>query len=408
MDFKWVVPDANFYSRKSKLKVNLSCSEPLDKAFYNYAIKYKTSASLLVDYLINGNDIRALDSYFFPLAFLYRHSIELVLKSICFKHIKDSKKGIEFLRKTFHNLGELFEMVKQLEVSILSDDADGIEWITNYFKSINEIDKESDSFRYPFSINFDREYSIKPIFNKQTHINLVAFANKMEVAYELLCDIYNSTFGSITDYIDLEPIFLEEGGHYHDQSVLGYKYSAYKFYLFTTAYTESADFLFKQIEKEEENVESLFLPMCYLFRNALELSLKETLVEECSYTFQEAIAHVHDKKHKVMGLWNLIKDEICEHANAPEGDSTTKDAGLYIKQINDFDGESDKFRYPVNKYLTYHFKNPKYLDVKHINLFFGEILSFLSGVNAMMSSHNEIKAEIEAEYRSEMMTDYYE
>ena len=98
---------------------------------------------------------------------------------------------------------------------------------------------------------------------------------------------------------------------------------------------------------------------------------------------------------------------MFEHANPSEGDTTLKDAELYIKQINDFEGASDKFRYPVDKWLKYHFKNPKYFDVEHINLFFNEILSFLNSVNSMMSSHNEIQAEMESEYSSEMMSDYY-
>ncbi len=406
MDFKWVKSDANFYLRNSGLEVDLCCKENLDLEFYNYSRKFKVSASMIMEYLIDGDDIRALDCYFFTLAFLYRHSIELVLKAICFKHITENNRRKEFLRDTFHNLGEIFECVKSFEESSLNEDIEGANWLTEYFKSINDIDKESDSFRYPFSINYNGKYTIKPIFDKQTHINLVAFANKMEIAFELLSEVYQSAYGSTTEYSNYEPTFLEEGGHYHGQSVLGYKYSTHKFYLYTIAYTESAEFLFEKISKNEEHTKLLFIPMCYLYRNAVELSLKETLVEECSFTFQEAIKHIHRKKHKIMGLWNLIKNEITEHASAPEGDTTVNNAELYIKQINDFDGASDKFRYPVNKSLEFHFKNHKILDVKHINQYFGEVLSFLSGVNGMMSDHNEILAELEAEYRSEMMSEH--
>lgn len=392
---EWVRPNADLYLIQNDLKVDICCSDPLDVAFYNYSKKYIISASLLADKTIEGKDIRVKDSYFFPIAFLYRHSIELILKAICFKHIDNKEDGVKFLKGTFHNLGELFERVKNFELSIESYDSNAVEWLTNYFESINKSDKESDSYRYPFSISYNGKYSIKPIFNEQTHINLVTFDNKMKVAYELLSSIYSSTPGDCTKYRDFDPIFLEKGGLYYGRCIVGYKYSSCEFYTHTNAYKESVELLYDQIENDEVNAENLFLPMCYLYRNALELSLKETLVEECSYTFQESIRHIHNKKHKVMGLWNLIKKEISEHANVTDDDTIEKDAEVYIRQINDFDGASDKFRYPVNKWLSYHFKKSKYFDVKHVKLFFSEILSYLSGVNHMMYEDNLIKAELE-------------
>ena len=152
--------------------------------------------------------------------------------------------------------------------------------------------------------------------------------------------------------------------------------------------------------------------MCYLYRNAVELSLKQILFEECSFELDEALMYMNKKKHKVVGLWNLIKIEIEEHANAPEGDTTLTNVENYIIQLNNIDGTSDKFRYPTDKNLNLHFKDSKEVDVDNVNDFFGQLLSFLSAVDLMMSEHNEPKAEIEAEYRSEMefyydRDDYY-
>lgn len=406
MKHDWVVPNANFYGKNGDTKIDMLCKNKIDVEFFDYSIKFKESAYVLADHTLEGNDISSLDCYFFTLAFLYRHSIELVLKAIFFKEISDVEVQKNFLKSTYHNLSELFDYITKMEGVCLSNDLDGVNWLIQYFESINDVDKESDSFRYPFSISFDGKYSIKPVFDKQTHINLIAFVNKMEITYELLSDIYVGNFGSHKDYKEYSPTFLEEGGQYYGQSVLGYKYASHKFYLYTTAYTESASILFNKIMENKDLVGIHFIPMCYLFRNAIELSLKETLVEECSFNFQNSIKSIHRKKHKVLGLWNLIKSEIMEHANPPAGDTTAEDAELYIKQINDFDGKSDKFRYPVTKDIEYHFKKSKILDAENVHQFFVEILSFLGGINSMMSAHNEIQAEIESEFYSDMMGYY--
>lgn len=106
-------------------------------------------------------------------------------------------------------------------------------------------------------------YSIKPVFDKQTHIDLLAFANKMEVAFELLNLIYKNNFGLSTYYNNYKPIFLEEGGSfYYSQSVVGYKYSSEKFYPYVKAYTESAEYLYKRICENKSLKNILFIPMC--------------------------------------------------------------------------------------------------------------------------------------------------
>jgi hypothetical protein len=94
---------------------------------------------------------------------------------------------------------------------------------------MNDIDRDSDSFRYPFSLKRDENtfgegtkvFSIRLFFEEQIHINLVAFTSKMEVAYSILNAYYNN---KTTDdrYKKYRPIFLEEGGAYYGQSVLGY------------------------------------------------------------------------------------------------------------------------------------------------------------------------------------------
>jgi len=409
MDIKWPVADADFYRIKGSNIIEIQNKSKLDEEFYKYALKFKDSAHILTEHLFEKADISKLDIYFFSVAFLYRHSIELILKTIAFKYIVNLEGRKAFVKDTFHNLSEILKTITHFVRSFVDGDMDAYDWLISYFDDINLIDKASDSFRYPFGISIEvpKRYSIKPAFDKQTHINLEAFVNKMEVAFELLDSLYQEKFGSCTDYKDYKPIFLEEGGSYYGQSVVGYNYNKAKFYPYVRAYTQSAEYFHKIICENNGLKDTIFIPMCYLFRNAIELSLKETLFEESSFSFQEALKHINKKKHSILGLWNLIKEEIKEHADAPEEDMTVPNVDNYINQLHNVDSSADKFRYPTNKHLDLHFRDKKKFEIDNVYQFFAQLASFLSAVNSMMSSHNEQKAEMEAEYRSEMKS-YYE
>lgn len=403
LEIKWPISNASFCKVNGGNIVDLKNEENLDEEFYDYGIKFKEAAHLLTEHLLEGNDISKLDIYFYSLAYLYRQSLELILKAIGFKYIISLEERKVFLKDTFHNLSEILSYIEPFFQVHFDKDLCGYEWLRAYFKDIEIIDKESDAFRYPFGIfiekiysgfEYRKRYSIKLLFDKQTHINLIAFANKMEVAFELLDEIFQESYGESDCYVTYTPTFLEEGGSYYGQSVVGYSYSLERFYPYVRAYTESAEYLYNMICINNKLKDTLFIPMCYLYRNAVELSLKQILFEECSFTLDEALSHIHKKKHKVVGLWNLIKTEIKEHANASREDMTILNVENYIAQLNNIDGTSDKFRYPTDKHLNLHFKKAKRYDVDNINDFFGQLLSFLSAVDSMMSVHNEWKSEI--------------
>lgn len=125
----------------------------------------------------------------------------------------------------------------------------------------------------------------------QIHIDLIKFANKFEVAYEIIKKWYLKEQDDAVEWKELEPVFIETGGYYYGQSVVGYKYSRAEFYPYTKAYLETANYLKWYMKKEtdlgnSECKERLFLPMCYLYRNCVELSLKTIWFEEIGEDFQ--------------------------------------------------------------------------------------------------------------------------
>lgn len=321
-----------------------------------------------------------------------------------------------FVKDTFHNLSSVLDVITPYIDSFINGDIAAYNWLVSLFDDMSLIDKESDSFRYPFGITVvkdddpfsekPKQYAIKPFIEKQTHIDLVAFANKMEIAFDILNSYYFESVQIKDYYKKYRPILLEEGGSYYGQSVLGYSYSRNRFSPFVESYTESAKCLLDFVADNKSEKETLLFPICYLYRNAIELALKEILFEESSYDYQSALRKISKSKHKILGLWNSIKGDIGRHANAPENDSNLNNAEKYINQLNDFDSAADKFRYPTNKYLELHFKKAKKLDINNVAEFFGQLAYFLQGVCLMMSHQNDMQAEMEAEYREES-DDYY-
>lgn len=411
MEIDWPVPDADFNKIVNGEIVVIEMKADIKEGLYDYAVSFKEAAHILTEYLINEPRIDRLDFYFFSVAYFYRHSVELILKAIAFNYILELDKRKTFLKDTFHSLGKIFETITPYIQELIEMEA--YDWITKYFIDINTIDKESDSFRYPFRIctekknicfNEEKIFSIKPIFEKQTHIDLVAFANKLEIVFDLLDSVYKNKVISDKFYKQYNPVFIEQGGNYYGQSVVGYGYNKEKFYPFVRAYNESAEYLYKRICKDSNLKDILFIPMCYMYRNAVEISIKEILFEECNFTFQKAVEYMSRKKHSILGLWNIIKGPVTHHADAPKGDVTIENVERYITQLHNIDSSSDKFRYPTNKNLDYHFRGKQKFDIDNVNKFFSELLSFLSGVNGLMAQYNEWQAEMMYNYNS---SDYY-
>ena len=74
-----------------------------DMALYGLREGYKNSADELVEIVLkNGSDTRKLDTYVFPIVFLYRHSIEISLKHIYFRAYGVFPKQCQQLKRYWH------------------------------------------------------------------------------------------------------------------------------------------------------------------------------------------------------------------------------------------------------------------------------------------------------------------
>lgn len=392
-EIQWPRLDADFrrVEKGSEYIIEFKNSENIESEFLNYAVNFHKAGNLIADYLIPERDNGKKDSWFFPMVYLYRQALELILKSIAFKSIKDMEQRKEYLNNVGHNLNKCFDYV----INNLNHECkcESIEWLEKYLNDITYVDRESDVFRYPFSNS-----GIK-FFEKQVNVNLACLKTNMNTAFYILKDIYDEVDIKNKEYSAYKPIFLISGGDYFEQSSIGWKPigNRYDFYPYVKGYLDSGDYIRDIIFQDKKENQKLFLPMCYLYRNSVELLLKEILIQDVNIDYERAMRIITRKKHSVLGIWNTIKSEI-EKCSPSDEDTTVSIVETYIKKLQNIDSCSDKFRYPVDKRLKNNFNKPEKYDIKNMALCFKELITFLECVDGELSERREWEKEMESYY----------
>lgn len=276
----------------------------LAQDFNTYANNFLSAGNLITNELIKTGQIAKLDTWYFALVYLYRQSLELMLKANVFNLESDENKQKEIIGRVRHDLSQAFsEVIKLSNTNISSND--NLIWLEKYLEDISNIDKSSDMFRYPFG----NDLSI--VFEHQTHVDLIANYYNFNKAFDILHRFYKEGIFHTEKYSEkvcYEPKLIVEGGSFYGQSVVGYKYNKRAFYPYYTSYEECGRFLRNYMLNNFDD--SLFMPMCYMFRNALELGLKRIIVEDSHLDALKKLKVLKKKKHSLMGLWNSVCNEL--------------------------------------------------------------------------------------------------
>ena len=115
-----------------------------------YIVGYKEAGDSLVNSVADGSG--TADSLIFPIVFLYRHYIELRLKSL----LHDGRRllDIEHKQKSEHQLSKLWPKVRDILVELWPDgsksDLAAFDRLINQFE---QVDPRSTTFRYPKDFN---------------------------------------------------------------------------------------------------------------------------------------------------------------------------------------------------------------------------------------------------------------
>lgn len=110
-------------------KVKVITNKPIEEEFFNYANNFKYAAHILAKDALYSNEIAILDINFFSVAFLYRHSIELLLKAIGFQYIKEDEERKLFLKETRHNLYGILKYISEHIKESIELDKEAYNWM---------------------------------------------------------------------------------------------------------------------------------------------------------------------------------------------------------------------------------------------------------------------------------------
>lgn len=171
-----------------------------DTALIGVKMGYKNSADDLVDIALREGEksnIRTLDTYIFPIVFLYRNSIETSLKSIYFRFCGEILKGVHDLVVLWDNLNKdvllefekdtFIEQVKSYkkeyrQYKIEGKDKQNIRRLLTEFNNLK--DTNADVFRYLI----DKKGEL--YFTESKFVDYDNLKETMEYIYEFLDFLY--------------------------------------------------------------------------------------------------------------------------------------------------------------------------------------------------------------------------
>ncbi|MBU3206984.1 hypothetical protein KPL33_08330 [Clostridium algidicarnis] len=158
----------------------------VETQFYGYMEGYKEAADNLIEYATNSKDIKTLDTFIFPICFLYRQYLELAMKNIFLKYSGSSEEDkVKVIKNVSHNLNEMWKkMVLIISEETTNEEKEDIKIVRDYIKQFSDFDKSSFTFRYPINKELDL------LFKEEKFLDLINLRERMNELYNFFegCD----------------------------------------------------------------------------------------------------------------------------------------------------------------------------------------------------------------------------
>jgi hypothetical protein len=157
--------------------------------FAGYTMGYKGAADCLVDSVIRSRNPSKLDTYIFPILFLYRQYLELEMKGIYLKYSHENRlKKIKEIKDCSHNLMRIWNRIVPIITEYASEgDIEAVGIVEKYIQQFHNFDTTSISFRYPIDNKLDL------IFDGEKRISYTNLKQRM--------DELESFFNGVTGYL---------------------------------------------------------------------------------------------------------------------------------------------------------------------------------------------------------------
>lgn len=158
-------------------------------------------------------------------------------------------------------------------------------------------------------------------------------------------------------------------------------------------YKLAADLLVQQVERDQRNQDLLIYPIVFLYRHALEVSLKHLIWvgSQLRDTRPELSTH-----HRLVPLWRQCRpiiEEVWPHGSKEDLEA----AGALLEQFETRDPNSTVFRYPVTKEGLPAHSSSEHIHIGNFAKVANGVLSLLDGCASGFSQCIQHKWDTECE-----------
>lgn len=375
--------------------VEIKWTKVLFDDYMRLAKNYSQAGYLVLKEIIeSGHDNIKSDMWFMPGIYFMRQSFELGLKALICRVYSRKPEIQKIFIDCGHDLVELFLRYDKKGEDYLLDVEK--QWLVKYLTTLEEVDKKSDLFRFPFEDEFLSQFGNKFLDN-------VAIANNMVQAFSIIgkclnCGLYDS---NIEFYADYDPEFLILTNHGIGNCHLWEPISDDGFHTKITGYIAVSDFIYYNCKML--TLEDKVFPLIFLLRNSIELCLKRLFYSRVDTGVPEHIFLSKRRSHLLKkDLWKNVRPMIEYYANETGNDLKIIDiVEAYILELDALDKNGDRFRYPTSYSLEYYHDGKKF-DFKNVFQYMRALINFLESCDSMLDAI--------ADYESDMHTyynDYY-
>lgn len=180
-----------------------------------------------------------------------------------------------------------------------------------------------------------------------------------------------------------------DGDDYEQNAYLTHWYDGKGFFIYPTGYKLAAERLVELTKKEPHNADYLVFPIVFLYRQYLELRLKQIILDGGKISGNSIN---FPKTHRIDLLWesckpvlNMIKldgdDEVAWHVATAIGNIEA-----CILELGRIDPTSMAFRYPVDKENAPFLQGLTMVNVHHFGEAMNNIANYLEAVAHVLSS----------------------
>ena len=355
-----------------------------------YECGFKTFENIIQS---GHNNIKS-DMWFLAAIFLVRQSIELGLKSLICR-VCHKKPDIQSCFETYkHDLHGLFTFYNRKETTSYLHPIES-DWLSTYLMSLEEVDRKSDMFRFPFDDVFLKRYRNKFLDN-------VALANNMLIAFSLIqkcIECQNAEPDSVINET-FPPEFFVFSSHGIGNCYLWQGLFDDGFHVKVEGYISVIDFIYNNHSIE---LKTKAYPLLFLFRNSIELCLKQLLYSRIDDGALWKQFKSKSRSHLInRDLWVNIRPLILKYGGQSSNDIALMEiVDNRISFLSSIDKKGDMFRYPTSYSLEYRFDQQTF-DMQNIYLYLKGVLNFLEACEDSFESIAEFQDEQRAN-----MNDYY-